>query len=102
MWVANMPPAKKQAVATILLHCKFEMPVMAWPEVHPLPYLVPNPTKKPPITIKIKPRSVNRPAQLNISIGKMELKFIMPSLDKSATVLLEILILLGSPMIKVA
>jgi hypothetical protein len=35
--------------------CSIDSPVMAWPDVQPPAYLVPNPIKNPP------PRNINRP-----------------------------------------
>ena len=47
-------------VATKEGHCKSLSPIIACPEVHPPAYRVPNPTRNPPPTIMINPRSVNK------------------------------------------
>lgn len=43
------PPIKKPITATKEGICKFDKPLIAWPEVQPPAYLDPKPTNKPPI-----------------------------------------------------
>ncbi len=57
------PPIIKEIVAINEGHCKVDNPIIACPLVQPPAYLVPKPTKKPPITIMIKPLSVKRLSQ---------------------------------------
>lgn len=63
------PPIIKQQVATKEGHCKLDNPIMVCPDVHPLAYRVPKPTKKPPKTKNIKPFIVKRLSKLNIEEG---------------------------------
>ena len=63
------PPIIKHIVATNDGHCKLLKPMIACPLVQPPAYLVPKPTRKPPITRRIKPRSVNKDGQLKSSDG---------------------------------
>ena len=72
------PPTIKQMVAINDGSCKFERPIIACPEVHPPAYRVPNPTKKPPPTISIKPLSVNKAGKLKSCSGTKELKSVIP------------------------
>ena len=65
----TIPPIIKQIVATNEGHCKLDKPIIECPEVHPPAYLVPKPTKKPPITRRTKPLSVNKAGQLKSSDG---------------------------------
>ena len=64
-----MPPMKKQIVANNEGHCKAARPMIPCPDVQPLAYLVPNPTIKPPTTIKRKPLMESNIFQLNSSLG---------------------------------
>lgn len=57
-------------VATNDGHCKLLSPIMECPEVQPPAYLVPNPTKNPPMTSMMNPLSVNKDEKLKISGGK--------------------------------
>ena len=50
-------------------HCKLLKPIIAWPLVQPPAYLVPKPTKKPPIINNRKPLTDNNACQLNNSEG---------------------------------
>jgi len=88
------PPIKKKIVATSELNCKLERPEIECPEVHPLAYRVPKPTKKPPNAMNKKPFSVNNIFQLNISAGRYELKSVTPIALRSLTVSVEIFTLL--------
>src|SRR5262249_7157600 len=54
-----IPPTIKKIVATSDDHCILDNPIIEWPEVQPPAYLVPNPTRKPPATIKINPLIVS-------------------------------------------
>jgi hypothetical protein len=63
---------------------------MAWPEVQPPAYLVPNPTKKPPNTIIDMFLIENIFFQENISLGTIPLKSVNPNAAKSVTVFSEI------------
>ena len=63
------PPAIKLMVAISDGHCKLLKPMIACPLVQPPAYLVPKPTKKPPITRRMNPLSDNKPGQLKISDG---------------------------------
>jgi hypothetical protein len=53
--------------------------MIAWPEVQPLAYRVPNPIINPPITIKIKPLSVKSDEKLKTSTGIKPEKFEIPN-----------------------
>ncbi len=64
------PPKKNPNTAYSKGSCRLDNPEIAWPEVHPPAYLVPNPTKKPPIMIIIIPYKVNKFSQLKISLGR--------------------------------
>ena len=67
--VINNPPTKKPATAIREDRLNMLRPVMAWPDVHPPPYLVPKPTKNPPdITMNIAVGD-EMFVQLNISFG---------------------------------
>lgn len=57
--VITSPPIIKQQVATNDGHCRVDKPIMECPEVQPLAYRVPNPTRNPPMIIKTNPRRVN-------------------------------------------
>ena len=72
------PPAIKQTVAISEGNCKEDKPMIACPLVHPPAYLVPNPTKNPPITIKENPLMVNREDQLNKEVGNNDSEVVMP------------------------
>ena len=48
------PPAKNPMVATREPKLSNESPIIACPEVHPFPYLVPKPTRNPPPTRRIR------------------------------------------------
>lgn len=63
------PPIKKQMVETNEGHCKLESPIIECPDVQPSAYLVPKPTKKPPMIINIKPFNESNDWKLNISDG---------------------------------
>jgi len=80
------PPAIKQQVATRDGHCRLEIPIMACPDVQPPAYLVPKPTKKPPITIKIKPLKVRSWSKLKTSFGSKPLKSLIPCCCNTAWV----------------
>ena len=53
--VMTKPPTKNPATAIKDGSCKSLSPEIAWPDVQPPAYLVPNPTRKPPPTIMTKP-----------------------------------------------
>ena len=63
------PPVIKLKVAISDGHCKLLKPVIACPLVHPPAYLVPKPTRKPPVTRRMKPLSDNKAGQLKSSDG---------------------------------
>lgn len=65
------PPIKKPITAIREAGCRSLKPEMAWPEVQPPAYRVPNPTKKPPKMMNIKPLRVNNDSKLNMDIGTM-------------------------------
>jgi hypothetical protein len=77
-------------------NCKFERPIIECPEVQPLPYRVPNPTKKPPKMIKIKPLSENKLLKENNADGIKLEKSDRPNAAKSALVASESWIVFGS------
>src|SRR5215472_6185726 len=52
--------------------------MMECPEVQPPAYLVPNPTRNPPITVKMIPLTENRAGQLNRSLGISPAKSFTP------------------------
>ena len=81
------PPNIKNIVATNDGHCKLAKPIMECPEVQPLAYRVPKPTKKPPITKKKRPLSVKRLSNEKISKGMRWLKSLIPKTRKSSMVL---------------
>ena len=81
------PPIIKQIVATSDGHCNVDNPIIACPLVQPPAYLVPKPTKKPPIMKKNKPLSVNKLSKLKISVGIRFLKSLTPKTLKSSIVL---------------
>ena len=68
-YVAARPPAKKPRTAINEGNPKLARPEIAWPDVHPPAYAVPNPTRNPPKTTDTNPRRVNRACQLKISCG---------------------------------
>ncbi len=86
--MTKSPPIKKQIVATSEGHCKFEMPIIEWPEVQPLAQRVPKPTKKPPKTMKTKPLNVKSWSNEKMSAGNRPVKSLIPSASKSDFVLL--------------
>ena len=63
------PPTKNPITAINEGNCRLLSPLIAWPEVHPPAYLVPNPIRNPPTTMKMKPFSVNNEDQLKIDKG---------------------------------
>ena len=63
------PPAIKLMVAISDGHCKLLKPIIACPLVQPPAYRVPKPTKKPPITRRMKPLNDNKAGQLKSSDG---------------------------------
>ncbi len=68
-WVITKPPVKKPMTAISDGHCKSDNPLMACPEVQPPAYLLPKPTKMPPIANIKNPFKVNTDSQLNNSAG---------------------------------
>lgn len=58
MFVVTTAAAIKVSVATIERGDNRERPATPWPEVHPLPRRVPNPTSNPAIIIQPEPSSV--------------------------------------------
>ena len=68
-WVIAKPPTIKQQVAMRDGICKLDSPMIAWPEVQPPAYRVPNPTKKPPRIKNMKPFAVNNVSSENKSAG---------------------------------
>ena len=60
-----IPPKKKSAVAISDGHCKVDSPKIPCPDVQPPAYLVPKPTRKPPIIIRINPLSDSKLEKLN-------------------------------------
>ena len=63
------PPIMKHIVASNDAQFMAEIPMIECPLVHPPAYLVPNPTKNPPITKIKKPLKVKTDAQFTISVG---------------------------------
>ena len=53
--------------------------MIAWPDVQPPAYRAPKPTRNPPITINMKPLTVNNDDQLKISAGRMFPKSCTPN-----------------------
>ena len=72
------PPIMKKIVATRLGSCRFAIPMMEWPLVQPPAYRVPKPTRNPPPTIMIMPRSVNSDSQFISWVGTKLLKSVIP------------------------
>ncbi len=81
-----MPLKKNKITATSEGHCKVDRPKIPWPLVHPPPYRVPKPTKKPPPTIIIKCCHVRSCAQLKISAGKIPCVSVIPKEFKECKV----------------
>ena len=65
------PPTIKLIVAIKEENCKLLKPIIECPLVQPPAYLDPKPTKKPPPTNMIKPRSVNNDEKENSCPGTM-------------------------------
>jgi hypothetical protein len=84
-FAAINPPAIKQIVATKEGHCRFDKPIIECPEVHPPAYLVPKPTRKPPVTINKNPCTENKLFQLKSSGGTNTLKLVTPCCRRSLT-----------------
>src|SRR5262249_48633611 len=78
--VVVRPPAKKPHTAKSDAGCRSARPVMAWPDVQPPAYAVPNPTRNPPTTIETKPLSVTSEDHANTSCGARPLRSVNPRL----------------------
>lgn len=102
MCVEKKPPAIKLIVAINDGHCKVDNPIIAWPEVQPPAQRVPNPTKNPPITIKIKPFRLKILSTPKMSNGIRLPKSFTPNAFKSMIVDSAISISFGFDIKKVA
>src|SRR5687768_2446602 len=88
--VIRSPPARKQPVAIIDGHWRFDIPMIECPEVQPPAYRVPKPTRNPPTTTKMNPLRVRSAPKLKISAGWRPPRLPMPEAWRSATVAAEI------------
>ena len=95
--VDTKPPIIKQQVAMSEGNCRFEIPMMACPDVQPFAHLVPKPTINPPITKKNKPFSVKIFSILKTSLGINPEKLCTPNAAKSALVASAMTISFGLP-----